>query len=377
MVIFYNFKIATNLSEVNKKEVLQVIRNPRAITASQLKEIEKMAVDYPYFQGAHTLVAISNKSRSAPDAPKSVIKAALYATDRKYLKTLLSEVADKQAPKPAAVDPVQKEQPAPEAAQELKQTAPPASQAVATEKPEAPPAQPGAPLRQPEIVEEPRFDHEPFHGSNKTTVLTFSDHDDLLKEVFANLETLKKSKSYYLEVERQLEDAEFEEAQAQAVKKATGSKTSDKSPRKKSTSAPVNKKKGGPGIIENKAKDDIPKVVKVNTRENTSSEVNSVKSTTAKKDPPLKKNDQVSIIDAFIKNNPSIKPATPDSPKALAKDLSEPSQQLKDELVTENLALILVKQGKKEKAVEVYKKLILKVPQKKAYFATQIEELQK
>lgn len=50
---------------------------------------------------------------------------------------------------------------------------------------------------------------------------------------------------------------------------------------------------------------------------------------------------------------------------------------MKDDLVTENLAAILVRQGKKDKAVEVYKKLILKIPEKKAYFATQIEELQK
>lgn len=376
MVIFYNFKIATNLSEVNKKEVLQVIRNPRAITASQLKEIEKMAVDYPYFQGAHTLVAISNKSNSAPDAPKSVIKAALYATDRKYLKTLLSEVANKAAPQPTA-NPVQKEQAAPGATQELKQTAPTVGEAVTAKRPEAPPAQPAAPSKQPETEKQSPFDLGPIEESDKTTVLTFANHDDLLEDVFANLEMLKKSKSYYLEVERQLEDAEFEEAQAQAVKKAIGSEAADKAPRKKPTATSVGRKKGGDSVAENKTRDKTPKVVKVNSSEKTSSEVNSVKSTTEKKDPPLKKKDQISIIDAFIKNNPSIKPATPDSPKATTKDLSEPYQQLKDELVTENLASILVKQGKKEKAIEVYKKLILKVPQKKAYFATQIEELQK
>ncbi|MEQ8811117.1 MAG: hypothetical protein RIE59_18750, partial [Imperialibacter sp.] len=75
---------------MNKKEVLQIIRNPKAITIGQLKDIEEMAADYPYFQGAHTLVAIGNKSQSSPNTQKSVVKAALYATDRMYLKELLA-----------------------------------------------------------------------------------------------------------------------------------------------------------------------------------------------------------------------------------------------------------------------------------------------
>jgi len=43
--------------------------------------------------------------------------------------------------------------------------------------------------------------------------------------------------------------------------------------------------------------------------------------------------------------------------------------------VSENLAQILLSQGKKQKAIEIYKKLIWKFPQKKAYFAARIEEL--
>jgi hypothetical protein len=38
---------------------------------------------------------------------------------------------------------------------------------------------------------------------------------------------------------------------------------------------------------------------------------------------------------------------------------------------------ILLRQGKKDKAIEVLKKLIWKFPQKKAIFAAQIDELKK
>lgn len=46
-------------------------------------------------------------------------------------------------------------------------------------------------------------------------------------------------------------------------------------------------------------------------------------------------------------------------------------------LVSESLAAILAKQGKIEKAMEMYQKLSLKYPQKSAYFASQIEHLKR
>jgi len=47
------------------------------------------------------------------------------------------------------------------------------------------------------------------------------------------------------------------------------------------------------------------------------------------------------------------------------------------EIVTERLAEIYVLQGLKDKAIEVYEKLILKYPEKNIYFAKKIEELKK
>ena len=53
------------------------------------------------------------------------------------------------------------------------------------------------------------------------------------------------------------------------------------------------------------------------------------------------------------------------------------SGEFGDNIVSETLVEILIRQGKKDKAIEVLKKLIWKYPQKKAYFASQIEELKK
>ncbi len=49
----------------------------------------------------------------------------------------------------------------------------------------------------------------------------------------------------------------------------------------------------------------------------------------------------------------------------------------KDELVSESLADVYAKQGKKEKAIDMYHKLSLLNPEKNAYFAAKIENLQK
>lgn len=48
-----------------------------------------------------------------------------------------------------------------------------------------------------------------------------------------------------------------------------------------------------------------------------------------------------------------------------------------ENLVSESLAEVLVKQGRYDKAIDMYKKLSLRKPQKKAYFARKIEEILK
>ncbi len=85
-----------------------------------------------------------------------------------------------------------------------------------------------------------------------------------------------------------------------------------------------------------------------------------------------KQKEQNEIIEQFIKTKPVLsKP----KPVGASEDLSEDSGIFSDNIISETLVDILLKQGKKEKAVEVLKKLIWKFPQKKTYFAAQIEKL--
>lgn len=95
-----------------------------------------------------------------------------------------------------------------------------------------------------------------------------------------------------------------------------------------------------------------------------------------KSDGPKQK-EQIEIIENFIKTQPTISKNKLSSPPADSSDLAEKSLLFGDNIVSETLVEILLKQGKKDKAIEVLKKLIWKFPQKKAYFAAQIEDLKK
>jgi hypothetical protein len=86
---------------------------------------------------------------------------------------------------------------------------------------------------------------------------------------------------------------------------------------------------------------------------------------------------QLEIINQFIRVQPSISNPRDRAPAIIADLNPVKSGEFGDNIVSETLVEILVKQGKKDKAIEVLKKLIWKYPQKKAYFASQIEDLKK
>jgi len=84
---------------------------------------------------------------------------------------------------------------------------------------------------------------------------------------------------------------------------------------------------------------------------------------------------QDSIIDQFIQNQPSLsKPKKSRDDDEPIKDLAAVEFSLP---VSETIAILLTKQGKYLQAIELYEKLSLIKPEKRVYFASRIEELQK
>jgi hypothetical protein len=95
-------------------------------------------------------------------------------------------------------------------------------------------------------------------------------------------------------------------------------------------------------------------------------------------DPPLKKEDtkkkKFELIDRFIENNPKIIPA---AQKVSKIDIRESLKLDKDELMTETLAKVYLEQKKYKKAIQAYKILSLKYPEKSGFFADRIKAVEK
>lgn len=87
--------------------------------------------------------------------------------------------------------------------------------------------------------------------------------------------------------------------------------------------------------------------------------------------------EQLALIEQFIKKEPRIQPIRKNDGREEFEDLSERSTTLNGPLFTESYGKILARQGRFEQAIEVYQKLIAKNPEKITYFAEKIAELQR
>ena len=94
-----------------------------------------------------------------------------------------------------------------------------------------------------------------------------------------------------------------------------------------------------------------------------------VRETIEEEKTPIKKEQ---IIDKFIENNPKIKPLSKD--KTIAVSVSKNDQD--SSLMTETLAKVYLEQKKYENAIQAYRILSLKYPEKSGFFADQIKRIQ-
>ena len=85
-----------------------------------------------------------------------------------------------------------------------------------------------------------------------------------------------------------------------------------------------------------------------------------------------KKVDKLNLIDRFIKANPKIKPSTK---TAEVEDISRESSEQNESLMTETLAKVYIEQKKYDNAIQAYRILSLKYPEKSVFFADRIKAI--
>lgn len=89
-----------------------------------------------------------------------------------------------------------------------------------------------------------------------------------------------------------------------------------------------------------------------------------------------RKKEQNDLIKAFSKKSTQLATIQEIQNTANVADLSKSSTAFNDKIITESFARLLVKQNNKNQAIEIYRKLILKFPDKSAYLAALIKELE-
>jgi hypothetical protein len=129
---------------------------------------------------------------------------------------------------------------------------------------------------------------------------------------------------------------------------------------------------------------ELPPIDDTTLRENAlQTELEQIESSVMEESQPdqreLERQRQIQIIDSFIENEARMGPI-----RANFKDLSNQEQEdlakkrnmnFSSGAVSEGMAKIMARQGKIERAIEIYEQLMLKKPEKKAYFAEKIKDL--
>lgn len=347
---------------VEKTDFISFLHHYSESSADEAEKLLSLKSEYPYSQLLHTLAARVTKDHGLTNHQEMLQAAAVHAADRSVLKDIIM-AAPCQASK--------EEQPA----------------VAALKSGVAPSAESDTP--QPET---------------HTTIIKSIDTVDVADEVIRDLETLNTSRHNFemLFVEYSEVTANSTAAEQSVGAKEKAGQTQDnshtqesfnsektqslknepqKAKDKKSKKARIIEIARAMNATEHFATSDTSelknkKVKSVRQPEELIEEIESTKREITPENE--KQKEQIALINQFIKTQPSISSARERQISSPSADLIPiKSGEFGDNIVSETLVEILVKQGKKDKAIEVLKKLIWKYPQKKAYFASQIEDLKK
>jgi len=357
---------------VEKQRLTTLINQPENLDEKDFRELLDMKKEYPYFQAISPLLTLGSKKYNPKKEKQHLQSAAIYALDRKHLKNILSNGFEANHDQTVVEDSKRPHTPSVEASKEASENS-------------------------------SQLDQKLESIQNTPPHLPDSFFEDLYKEI----EALKAEKENYQKTLERFETKKVEDSKpkTKSTRKTTSKTTSKKTATTKKPTAKkiVAKPKTSTGktTTPTKAKSAAKKTPKSKPSDKKSSSSGSEITTKAAKKRPKKdehdiieeitsrkelkivdahKKEQLNIINNFIEKEPILTKridADKQSNKQAAEDLSASSTNLSDDVVSETLAKLMIKQGRKQKAIDIYKKLIWKFPQKKTYFVEIIGELKK
>lgn len=341
--IFATFTVSPKV--VDKTEFLQLLQHYATTSVDEAQEIASLRTQYPYSQLLQTLAARSSKDHGLQHQQRDLQMAAVYAADRALLKDIIT---------------LQPEEPV---------------QQIVSKHVDAD-VQVAATLDSVDVADIVMDDLERLSKLKGTFENLFMDYP---KSVTTGGENMLSQKPARLENDIVAPGSAGIEAEA-SIKPAE-----EKVARVKQQGSAKSKKER---IIEmaralksnSTADDTVPAKKKLRDKDGNPVDELIVEIQNSKEEivpEGERQKQQIEIINQFIRVQPSISNPRDRGPSSIGDLTPIKSGEFGDNIVSETLVEILIKQGKKDKAIEVLKKLIWKYPQKKAYFASQIEDLKK
>lgn len=307
---------------MNKERFNKLLGDLNQVTNEDIKSLNELRKKYPFFQTPYVIVAKALKDRDHPKTDAFIKKAAIYSPNRSYLKKIImgeisfkeeEEVAPEATIKAEVKPEVVKEVPPPSVVAEVPATAE-VSEAVEVSK--------EAPVAETEVKAEPV--EKPTQAPPSLSKPEMQIEATIDEKEIPSEEELSEQSKEISQLEKDL--AEIRARKQKLARMLEGQE------------------------VEAKVKAE------------------------AAKDP---NKSQVELIEKFIKNEPRFenKKGDLDGKEYVQEDLAAKHLKHKDEFITETLAKLLTKQQKYNRAVDIYEKLSLKFPEKRTYFASQIQKI--
>lgn len=318
---------------MQQNEFIALIKNPKLLEKHHVAALQKLCVDFPYFQPANILLSMAAKKWDASVYQQRLKKTAIVATNRTRLFELIHQMDEpneqlEKAPPP--IETVQKESQLIETATSSEDINVLKATEIASEP----------------HVEDPIVEQEPFEVTN----------EDQLEQEIANKVVVS-----------------FVETELLKTNQTNNKSETFETPHNFSDWLYYLKKNNGQSLEQ--IQNQVNEFKEKNDSKSSHAEAQDTKTENEANELTSRKQKNRALIDKIIQSNPGhIK--IKEEQKFYTPDVKAKESLLENEhLVTETLAKIYVIQGNINKAIRAYEILSLKYPQKSAYFATLIQDL--